>query len=153
MKTTATVIEVNGKTATVETVRTAACEGCHKMADGGECSVCSLMGSNRKLRAKADNSFGARPGDRVEVETATSRVLLYSALVFLLPVLVAALGWWIASLLTDSMPLMGLGALIGFGLSFVILRVISGVLQKKQCDVVITGIISPARESSDPSVE
>ncbi|MBP0967240.1 MAG: hypothetical protein J5722_06385, partial [Oscillospiraceae bacterium] len=53
-----------------------------------------------------------------------------------------ALGWWIASLFTDAILWKGIGTAGGFVLSFLVLRIFSGILQKRRCDVVITGILS-----------
>ena len=92
MKTVATVIATDGRIATVETERTSACEGCHKNADGKSCSVCSLVGGERKFTARAYNEIGAKVGDRVMIESRTERVIWYAVLVFVLPLLVALLG-------------------------------------------------------------
>lgn len=141
MKTIATVIAVDGGLATVETERTSACEGCHKKEDGG-CSVCSLMGGNgRKLVAGAENRAGARVGDRVTVESATGRILGYAAMVFLMPLVTCLAGGLLASALTAHGGLRVLGAAIGFGVWFPVLRLISSRLQRKSPDAVITEIL------------
>ena len=114
MKTIATVIAVNGGLATVETQRTSACEGCHKSEDGKGCSVCSLMGGDRKLSAIAKNTVGAKVGDRVAIESATGRMLWYACLVFLLPLVVTLACYAIATQLTVNAVWHLLGALIGF---------------------------------------
>ena len=67
MKTFATVITVTDMYAVVETERVSACEGCHKATEEGGCSVCTLMGGSRKVSAKADNTLGAKVGDRVVI--------------------------------------------------------------------------------------
>ena len=150
MKTVATVIETKGTLAVVEAERTSACEGCHKMAEGNGCSVCSLMGSWKKLRSTAENRVGAKVGDRVTVETATSRVLFYAALVFVLPILLAIAGWLFAGIFSKEVLWRGVGAAIGFVLTFVGLRIYSGVLGKRRCDAVITSIISASAADGEP---
>lgn len=144
MKTTATVVELNGGIATVETERTSACERCHKMSEGNGCSVCSLMGSGRKIRSKAENRAQAKIGDRVVVETATSRVLLYAALVFVLPILLAVAGWFVAGIFSSEPLWRGIGAAIGFALTFVGLRIYSGAIGKRKADAVITEVVASA---------
>lgn len=141
MKTVATVIELKGTAAVVETERTSACEGCHKTAEGKECSVCSLMGSGRKMRSVAENRVSAKVGDRVIVETETSRVLFYAALVFVLPILLAVGGWFFAGIFSKDMLWHGVGAAVGFALTFVGLRIYSAILGKRRCDAVITAIV------------
>lgn len=141
MKTTAKVVELQGNIAIVETERTSACEGCHKAKDGNGCSVCSLMGSGRTLRSVAQNRAQANVGDTVIVETATSRVLFYAALVFVLPIVLAVCGWFLVGAFTDSSLWRGIGAGVGFVLTFVGLWVYSKSIEKKRCDAVITEIV------------
>lgn len=112
MLTTAKVVATEGKVATVEVQRKSACEGCHKMTSGEGCGVCSLLGSDNRFTAKAENGLGAKVGDRVEIETGTGRVLFYSALVFLLPVVVGILlyavsGWFFETELPRYLMLTG----------------------------------------------
>lgn len=141
MKTVATVIELMGTKALVETERTSACEGCHKMAEGNGCSVCSLMGSGRKLRSVAENPVSAKVGDRVIVETETSRVLFYAALVFILPILLAVGGWFFAGIFSRELLWHSVGAAIGFVLTFVGLRIYSATLGRKRCDATVVSIV------------
>ncbi len=142
MKTFATVTAVNGTTATVETQRVSACEGCHKSEDGKACSVCSLMGGEQKFSAKANNEIGARVGDRVVIESATGRMMWYAAIVFLLPLILAFVGYGVASLITEKTVWQICGAAIGFVGTFLLVFAYSRNIQKKRCDVVITEIIS-----------
>lgn len=142
MKTTATVVSVNGPFATVQAVRTSACEGCHKMADGEKgCAVCSLVGSGKPMTARAENRAGAQVGDKVVIESASSRVLLDAALVFLLPLLICFLGWLIASAITERTLWRAVGAAAGLVCSFIGLRIYSGAVRAKRADVVITEIV------------
>ena len=138
------VTEVSGALAVVEVRRTSACEGCHKSAEGG-CSVCTLMGgaNSRVTRTVARNPLGARVGDRVRIESPASRVLLWAAAVFLLPLLMAAAGFAVAHAVTDSVPWQAAGAAIGFALCFAGLRVLSGVMKKRVPDAEITEILAP----------
>ena len=149
MKTIATVIAVDGELATVETERTSACEGCHKKEDGG-CSVCTLMGGNgRKLVTRAENRARARVGDRVTVESATGRILGYAAMVFLMPLVTCLAGGLLASALTAHGGLRVLGAALGFGAWFPVLRLISSRLQGKRPDAVVTEILPMQQESAE----
>ncbi len=118
MQTKAIVIAKDGLFATVETERMSACEGCHKAADGG-CSVCTLMGGDRKLAAKAYNPLNASVGDTVVIESRTGRILWYAALVFLFPLIFGFLFWWIAACLTDVSGIRILSGFCGFILCFV----------------------------------
>ncbi len=141
MQTKARVTMVEGKFATVEVQRTSACEGCHKAADGG-CSVCSMLGSDRKMAARAHNTAGAAVGDLVMIESKTSRMLWYALLVFILPIVLCIAGWFIASAITESQGLRVLGAAIGFVATFIGVFVYSKIIQKKSCDIEITEIVT-----------
>ena len=143
MRTKATVKALQGDLAIVEAERASACEGCHKKTEGENgCAVCSLVGGERRFTATAENHIGARIGDTVFVESATSRVMLYAAMVFLLPILLAFGGYGIVAIFTDQTGFRLIGALVGFLLCFLGLRIYSAHLQKKRPDVVITEILS-----------
>ncbi len=142
MKTKAKVISLSGSIATVETERISACEGCHKAEEGKGCSVCTLMGaSDRKLQARAKNSVNAEVGDLVWIESATSRMMLYAALVFLLPLVLAGVGIGIAFALTEDSMWYVIGGGIGFVLSFLFVFVYSRMVGKNRCDIEIVGIV------------
>ncbi len=141
MKTKAIVIALDGDYATVQTERTSACDGCHKAEEGG-CSVCSLMASNRKIATRAKNTVGASIGDRVTVESETSRLLWYAALVFLLPILAAALLWCVTLLFNADVAWQIAGACIGFAGAFVGIFFYSKHLKKTHCDVEIVEIVT-----------
>ncbi len=154
MKTKATVKALLGDVAVVEAERASACEGCHKKTDGEHgCAVCSLVGGERKFTATAENRIGAQVGDTVLIESETSRVMLYAAMVFLLPILVAFCGFGVASLFTDQTGFQLIGALVGFLLCFLGLRIYSSRLQKKRPDAVITEILPRESGSMENKTE
>ena len=145
MRTEATVVELKNGRAIVESQRLSACEGCHKQVDGEHgCSVCSLMGGDRAIRTEAENPIGARVGDRVVIESRTGRMLLYAALVFLLPIVAALCAYGAASLCTTAetvrLTVSGLALICAFFGVFVY----SKGVQKKRCDVEITEIVRRA---------
>ena len=88
MRTKATVVEIINETVAVVSVeRRSACDGCHKAEGDKGCSICTLLGGKHETRARARNTAGAMEGDTVALESRTSRILGYAALVFLLPVI------------------------------------------------------------------
>ena len=143
MRTEATVVAIRDGRATVETQRLSACEGCHKATEGEGCSVCTLMGGNRALRAEAENPIGARVGDRVLIESRTSRMLWYAALVFLCPIVLAIAAYVLASSLSLISLWQTLFPLFAFAGTFFGVFVYSKSVQKKRCDIVITEIVKP----------
>ena len=140
MKTFATVISVTEKYALVEADRVSACEGCHKATEEDGCSVCTLMGGSRKFSAKAENTLGAKVGDRVVIESSTRRLLAYAALVFLLPLFGAATVYGVLSRINVGSSLCLLGAFAGFAGTFFGVFAYSEIVRKKHYDVKITEI-------------
>ena len=145
MQTKATVTSIDGAFATVEAERTSACDGCHKAEEGG-CSVCSLMGSDRKIATRANNPLGAKIGDRVLIESKTSRMLWYGALVFILPIVVALLAWGIVSQFTSAIATPAIAALIGFALVLICVSIYSKKVLACRCDVEIVEILTNKNE-------
>ena len=141
MQTKAVVVATNGMFATVETERKSACDSCHKAEEGG-CSVCSLMGSDRKIATKAINTVGAQIGDTVMIESNTSRMLWYAVLVFILPILVALIGWGISSLFTAKLAIQTISAFAGFALSLLGVAIYSKKISTCRCDVEIIEILT-----------
>ena len=153
MKTKAKVVSLDGEIAEVESARTSACEGCHKAQEENGCSVCSLMGSNRMIRAKAKNTVGAKVGDDVWIESNTSRMLWYAVLVFLLPILLTFVGFGVAALFTQTLGYRVLGGAVGFAVSFVAVMFYSKIVEKKRCDIEITGVIASASAPDEKKEE
>ncbi|MCQ2431420.1 MAG: SoxR reducing system RseC family protein [Clostridia bacterium] len=121
------VRETNGTKALVAVQRMSACAGCHKAdpgSDGGEnaCHECSIFPVGTELTVTAENAIGAVPGDRVALETATQTVLGYAAAVFLLPLVLALIGGIAGNVLTAASWAPALGAVSGFVLAFVFVR-------------------------------
>ena len=141
MRTEATVVAIRDGRATVETQRLSACEGCHKATEGEGCSVCTLMGGNRALRAEAENPIGAVVGNRVVIESRTSRMLWYATLVFLCPIVLAILAYVLASSLSMLPLWQTLFPLFAFVGTFLGIFVYSKSVQKKRCDIVIVEIL------------
>ena len=79
MISTGKVIEVYDDKAKVLFIRESAC--------GGNCSSCAGCGG-RTLTAEVINCINAKPGDKVLVESKTSKVLLSAFLVYIFPLVV-----------------------------------------------------------------
>ena len=90
------VVAVSGEYATVEVDRKSACEGCHKNTGADGCVVCAI-GGNQKITLRARNIADAATGDIVTLSTKTRRVLGYALLVFIMPLLIAAVGYWLGT--------------------------------------------------------
>ena len=128
--------------AVVSVSRHAACDGCHKQEDGKGCSVCTLLGGKREATARAKNTLGATVGDVVEVEMASTRVLLYAALVFLLPIILSLAGYFIADAAGASFVTALCTGAAAFVFSVVGVCVYSHVRVAKRLDAEIVRILT-----------
>ncbi|MBQ8357248.1 MAG: SoxR reducing system RseC family protein [Clostridia bacterium] len=145
MKTRAIVTEIiDQNIAVVSVERRAACDGCHKAADGKGCSICTLLGGKNETRARALNRIGAAVGDTVELESRSGRILGYAALVFLLPVVLAMAGYALGSALHlgDVAPL--LIALGAFVLSLGLIALYSKAVVSRRLDIEIVEVVRRA---------
>ena len=141
MNTVAIVKETNGKYAIVETERKSACDGCHKNENGEGCAMCKVFGGSAKVTARARNIVGAAVGDKVEIESSSSRMLAYAAIVFILPVIVAIASYFIGMQFSLGEGPSGLLAIGAFILAFCIVAVASKIFFAKRCDINIVKII------------
>lgn len=80
--------------AEVEVLRGTAC--------GDNCGSCEACHYTSKIRVEATNDIGAQPGDRVEIEARTSRILGAAVLVYVVPFVLFFIGYAIAAMLNMS---------------------------------------------------
>jgi len=141
MKTKAIVLEiVDREVAVVSVERRAACDGCHKNADGSGCSICTLLGGQHVTKARARNRVGAAQGDTVEVESRASRILGYAAMIFMLPLLMALIGY-LLGYYAFSMGEWAISmAFVALVLSFVPIWLYSRLVVSKRLDIEIVAI-------------
>lgn len=108
---------------------------------GENCSSCGLCKCNSKMRVEAGNGLCAEPGDRVEIETKTSRIMGAAVLVYVLPFVLFFIGYGLAVLLEMTQGMSILMSFIflaaGLGLAVVVARIRS----KKPITYEITKII------------
>ena len=67
--------------------------------DCEECAGCGMTGAAIKARAK--NDIGAQPGDKVVVESSTKKIFGVVALVYVLPVVLFLLGYFLSEGLSE----------------------------------------------------
>ena len=97
-------------TALVVCVRESACSGdCHK------CSGCGA--AKEAVVFTADNPIGAKRGDLVKVESSTAPVLKAAVVLYVLPLVLFFLGYWLGTL---PGAFGALGGVLGFVLGVVI---------------------------------
>ncbi len=122
MKQKALVLSSDGDSAVIEVARVTACEGCHKMKEGEGCVACSLFDLKKKMSAEAVNEVGAKAGDVVEITTPSRIVAAYSVLVFILPIIVGIVLYFVAELFLSNEAVLALISVGGIALSFVIIH-------------------------------
>ena len=117
-------------TAMVFLVRESACSGdCHK------CSGCGAAKETVLLKAK--NPVGARRGDLVRLESATGPVLKAAAVLYMIPMLLFFLGYFVGDFLWQRGALTGcLSFAAGIGLAVLYDRMIG---KTEKCEYTITG--------------
>ena len=119
-------------TATVIHVRESACSGdCHK------CSGCGA--AKETIVLKAENPVGARRGDLVTLESATGPVLKAATVLYVVPMLLFFVGYFVGD------AIFGHGALVGC-LSFVAAIVLAVLYDRKigkndKTGYIITGFV------------
>ncbi len=108
-------------TATVLHIRESACSGdCHK------CSGCGA--AKETVVFTATNAIGARRGDLVKIESATGPVLKAATVLYVLPLVLFFLGYYLGSLVGAGT----LAACLGFVVSIVLIVVYDRKVVKKQ---------------------
>jgi len=143
MRQKAVVLEVNGREAVIEVSRATMCDGCEKHGGcEGHCEITGLVANGGKMKTRAENSFGAKVGDTVEVETESGRVLGYAALVFLLPILVCGAFYFVAERLVSEGLYAVLAAVGGFVLTFAGIALFDRSKKKKTPDIKIVNIVN-----------
>lgn len=95
MRQTAQVVQItpNGH-AQVKVRRASACASAHNC---GSCDHCSMMENAPEIVVDAENAYGAQVGDTVVVESSTGKVLGAAALLYLVPVLLFFLGYFLGN--------------------------------------------------------
>ena len=109
-------------TALVIHVRESACSGdCHK------CSGCGA--AKEAVLFSADNPIGARRGDLVKVESDTGTVLKAAVVLYVIPLVLFFLGYWLGDLMGSlGTPV----ACLGFALGVVIVVIYDRKVVRKQ---------------------
>lgn len=86
-----------------------------KSACGHDCEECAGCGvTGAAVHAKAANPIGARPGQKVVVESSTKKMLGIVAFVYFIPVLLFLIGYVVTTLLTSRVALQYAVAVTGF---------------------------------------
>jgi positive regulator of sigma E activity len=92
------VIATDGAMATLELDVVSKCTDCAKRAKPGVCEKCADYSESSSSRVVAYNKLGAEVGDTVEFGRALSENLIFTLLVFALPLVCAVMAYFISVL-------------------------------------------------------
>ncbi len=106
----ALVLKTFGKIATVQIEKKPECDGC---------KICAFKQGKSRVKVKALNTAGARPGDAVLVRAEKDNRLLASFLAYVPPVLCAAAGVLVGTLALSSELWAALLCIAGIAVGFV----------------------------------
>ncbi|MCL2774604.1 MAG: SoxR reducing system RseC family protein [Oscillospiraceae bacterium] len=135
MKNTAYVKEINGGKAVLKVRRECACQNKYN------CNAQCFALQNEVIEVTVDNNIGAKTGDFVEVEGKTSAIMTYAAVVFILPVFITLLLFFITYAVTKNQITPFIVSGIGFVLSIVFLYYFLNNIVKGRNDFAITKIL------------
>ena len=131
-------VMVGGKTATIKIDRKKECEGC---------KMCARRRGDNYVKMRADNAIGAQKGDRVEVTVQKAFTLQASALVYLVPLLFAAIGLAVGYVTLPEKFAFAL-CLAMLVVGYIIVVAVDRVIRKKkEYTPVVTKIISQKKEN------
>lgn len=138
-KCTVKKINENG-TATVYAERKSACDACHVNQNGKTCTACDIFLGDDKFEAEVDNSIGAKLYDEVIVESPSGYVIATAALIFILPLVIAAVLY--AAVYFINSEYAPVGAVVGAVISFVIIFAVEKITKKKKTGMKIIKILN-----------
>ena len=129
MKEYGEVVKIQGEIAKVRFKRTSAC---------GKCGACGMLKDMSEIEIDVENTLGAQPGQKVEVEFAPGDSLKSAAIAYLIPLAMLLVGAFLGYIIGNSVDF-GVspdvcGAILAIlfaVLSFFILRAIDGKMKKK----------------------
>lgn len=122
-----TVLKTEGEYATIGVKRHTACDSCRAQC-GGHCDKASTVETIVK------NTLGAKVGDKVTLYSRTSMVMGFAMTVFMLPLVMAALGYAIPYLLGGTVGINAAIAVASFLLTYVIIWLVYG--KRKSYDTI-----------------
>ena len=107
------VESTNGDVAVVSVRRGTAC--------GESCATCSSQCNVKTNKITVGNKIGAMPGDKVKIEMKTSTVLKSAFMVYIFPIFVFFIGYFMTEYKTGSEIKSLIVGLFAFGVTFVCL--------------------------------
>ena len=148
MKAIGKVLSVNDSNAVVLSQRNSACSSCHNCECHGSCHAELVFGNqSENVTVCAKNIIKAKPGDIVELESSTLKTLLVSFIVFVMPLILTGVFYYILSLTNkisqaDFLPIL---LIVLYFLLFFIFSFMSNIYVKRNASVSIVKIIEECK--------
>ena len=136
------VIQINDDVATVVWQRSSSCESCHNCKNSNTCHVHLVFGNqSESVQIKARNKVGAKVGDSVMLETSTTKTLLISVFVFIMPIIISLISYFVTDKYVAASISPGISLVVSFVVSFVLLVKLMNVYVKRDLSVNIVKIV------------
>lgn len=129
MRENAIVESVHGQYAYVTVKRATAC--------GYSCATCSAQCKNKNNSIEVENNMGARAGEHVVIEMKTSRVLKSAFAVYILPLIILFLTYFIADFLGYGEKICVLCSLAAFFVTFIVLHFIDKRIKSSLAGAIV----------------
>ncbi len=133
MRETGIIVSEKNNQVTVQMIRGDKCKGCN---------LCDATGPDQ-MQLVANNSLRANIGDTVEVEIPPGKVLGYSFIIFIIPIIMMIAGYFVGASASGGSEGFGvIGSLSGFALSFLVIRFLDSQLGRDDQSAQVIDIIS-----------
>lgn len=135
MRESGTVVKTDSKLATVRIERHSAC---------GKCGMCGMSDKNKHIDFNIVNSLQAKVGDKVEIEVHDVNSFKIAAIVYVIPLAIALLGFLVTFLCKLPDWAMIIGFVVGLVIGFAIVALIDKHKRHKWLDTPeMVSIIRP----------
>jgi sigma-E factor negative regulatory protein RseC len=133
MRETGVIVSEEKNQVTVQIVRGDKCKNCN---------LCDATGPNQ-MQLFAHNSMGAKIGDMVEVEIPPGKVLGYSFIIFIIPIIMMITGYFIGVQASGGSEGAGIiSSLVSLGLSFLVVKFFDSQLGHGEQSATVINIVS-----------
>lgn len=133
MRETGVIVSEKQNHVTVQMIRGDKCNGCN---------LCETIGPNQ-MQIVANNSLGAKIGDTVEVEVPPGKVLGYSFIIFIIPIIMMIAGYFIGTSVFGGSEGIGIiCSLSALAIAFLLIKIIDSQLGRDDQSAQVINIIS-----------
>ncbi len=145
----AKVVEIKeNNVARVQSQRMSACASCENCSSKGACEAQLVFGNTSCVFLEVKNTLSARVGDTVQLSSSTPKMLFTSFFVFVVPVLLSVLAYFLAEGITHNTFISSVCLGVVFAAAFVAGAVFMNSYAKKCISIEIVKIVEEGAENS-----